>query len=238
MSKRIKSSKNPGVRHHMGNAIESAAKVVNHPGISEKLNSFLEINGQLVSANGRTQAAMDSLESQLRLVSEGNDAATQQIEKLARLLSVDGMPRRNPSEPFGLPSPSILKRASGEALVANMVALANAIVTRSGLSEATLSSAKSLQEMSASVSERLHALPAFQDAYEKALFERDAVARSWDQKLRSLRLATKSADEDGAGNLHAQLFGSIAFSHRKASPLAPEPKPPSQGEPTPPPLGA
>jgi len=231
VSRKVKSSKNPGVRRHVGNAVEASAKVVNHPAIKDKLDGFLGANGQLVAADQRVESVASSLEFQNRAVAVTNDTAAELIERLAGQLGGDGMPRKNPFGPLGLGTPSALKRATGDELVNVTAALANAVVSRAGLSEATVSTAKRLHEVSDALARALKALPALENDHEKAVFERDAVARAWDKKLRALRLAAKSADEEGAGNLHEQLFGSIDFSHRRAPDAAPEPTPPPEGAP-------
>jgi hypothetical protein len=199
----------------LGASVLAAARALDTHLVKDGLARFQQAHRDYVDAQRKVDAAQSALDAARAQVLKLHAVQDHAVETLARSLSADGYPRKNPFTGFAAPSPSTIARmavADGVEAIGRLVA---AVLRRERLGEDTLQAAQSALAAARAVEEAVAAVAKREDRERDVRTTRDAIGRRWDLALRAFRSRARAAADDGAPHLYPTLFPPVRRAARK-----------------------
>jgi len=217
----------PGSRRATGVAILAAARAVDTRLIKGRLAAFEKVQRDYIAAQSDVENEDARLRAAQTRVGECDAAQDEAVESLARALVADGQPRANPFASFGTPAPSSLGKLPPADEAKAIHRLVATVQRNKTISKATLQAAQAADKAAKAVEQALLPLDKLQTALKTARHTRDAIGQSWESALAALKRGARSAADDGAPQLYATLFQTLAQPNSKSKKPAPQPEPKS-----------
>jgi hypothetical protein len=199
----------PGNRAKIGAAVLAAAEELDTRLVERRLAAFAATHRRYLDAQGAVAATEARLAVALKQLNDCGGEQDKQVSQMARALVGDGQPRANPFRAFRVPSPASMQRLAMAREAALIHRLVSAVQQSPATSQRTRHVAQAAEDAARAVEQALAQIDRLQAAARTKRVARDAIGRSWDRDLATLKLAARAAAADGAPHLHATLFAGV-----------------------------
>jgi len=200
---------------HTGEAILSAAKLVDLGSAAVRLQGFAEAHTDYAAA----QAAVDVANARTEEVVDRDSAIhvqqSEAIERLARQLIVDGKPMAKPFEAYGGDTLAVINRMFVVDAAVEIRRITAAVRNDKSASKATRSAADVAEQAAQAVVAAFESLPQLEAALREARHVRDRLGDRWVEALGKLKIAVRYAESEGTSGLYYALFSGVARRSRK-----------------------